>query len=176
MIEREESHHMMWEMSALWEGHKDMCAEQGRAELERYPVFSFSRLSPLLMLWLRRGQVPLVASQSLRNASVADKSREGLPACGPLFFLTPSLLYFLFIVNLGNVLILNLIQKDINSQFGVTSLNLRKMGCDRWDFLFFRILTSKIFLSCFKLEVDINGMPSKDLYRQALLKICFFYF
>lgn len=113
---------------------------------------------------------------SLRNASVAERSREGLPVCGPLFFLTPSLLYFLFIVNLGNVLILNLIQKDINSQFGVTSLNLRKMGCDRWDFLFFRILTSKIFLSCFKLEVDINGMPSKDLYRQALLKICFFYF
>lgn len=54
---------MRW-MSALWEGHKDMCAEQGRAELERYPVFLFSRLPPLLKVWLRRGQVPLVASQS----------------------------------------------------------------------------------------------------------------
>lgn len=103
MIERGESHHIMRGMSALWEGHKDTYAEQGRAELERYPEFSFSRLPSLLKLWLRRGQVPLVASRSLRNASVAE--REGLPVCGPLFFLTPSLPYFLFIVNLGSVLI-----------------------------------------------------------------------
>lgn len=64
---------MMRGMSALWEGHKDTCAEQGREELERYPEFSFSRLPSLLKLWLRKGQVPLVASRSLRNASVGRK-------------------------------------------------------------------------------------------------------
>ena len=161
---------MMRGKSALWEGHKDTCTEQGRAELEDILSSPFPGYLPCSSSGSREDRCHQLLLRVSGMPVQAERSREGLPVCGPLFFLSPSLPYFLFIVSLGNVLILNLIQKDIHSQFGVTSLNLWKMVCDRWDFLFFRILTSKVFLSCFKLEVDINGTPSKDLYSQALLK------
>lgn len=165
VIERRGNHHTDEGKSTLWEGHSPRAGESRLRKMSWILAFQFTSLA------LTQGRTDaMVASQSLRHASVG-RAAEGGPACGlPLFFPSPTLPYLPFIFNLGNVLILNLIQKDINSQFGVTSLNLWTTAWDRWHFLFLRILTSKIFLSCFKLEVDINGKPSKDLYRKALLK------
>jgi hypothetical protein len=96
-----------------------------------------------------------------------------LSICPPSFSpaLTPT---FSFIFNIGNVPFLNLIQKDINCQFWVSSWRLWKMACGRCDFLFLENLNVKNISLLFQTGGGDSWHTLKRLSQTRLLKRLFF--